>query len=200
MSLSLEEVRSVCYSSQREYQLYGRVFMTRFIIVLKENTNCMEGQSKKHKRAKMGKNGKNGKNGVWPIGGSLIQIPIPNENFTRDANYFFSQLYYANYSNYSKITKIYENIALVVMLKDIIKGLHRGAKHGVLTAKQGRNFYKGNRTGSTGHHTIHGRYIIEWDKVRTYVVPDLTDCKLKPYVSHNAKYLQEPIPKPEDFL
>ena len=45
-----------------------------------------------------------------------------------------------------------------------------------LTTKQGpHNFYKGNRTGSMGRHTKYGGYIVDFNKVRTYVVPDLSD-------------------------
>lgn len=41
----------------------------------------------------------------------------------------------------------------------------------ITTKDVGRGFYKGNRTGSMGRHTKYGGYIIEWNKVRTYVVP-----------------------------
>ena len=34
-----------------------------------------------------------------------------------------------------------------------------------------KGFYKGTRTGSMGRHTKYGGYIIDWAKVRTYVVP-----------------------------
>lgn len=41
-----------------------------------------------------------------------------------------------------------------------------------LTTKQAnKGFYKGTGTGSTGRHTKHGGYVIEWEKVRTYVAP-----------------------------
>ncbi|KAI9890342.1 MAG: hypothetical protein M1814_004252 [Vezdaea aestivalis] len=44
-------------------------------------------------------------------------------------------------------------------------------------------YYKGNRTGSMGRHTSHNRYIIEWRKVRTYVVPSLEGFPLTPFVT-----------------
>ena len=49
-----------------------------------------------------------------------------------------------------------------------------------LTTKQvGGGYYKGTGTGSMGRHTKHGGYVIEWRKVRTYVVPEqLKDCKV----------------------
>ncbi|KAJ2371121.1 39S ribosomal protein L41, mitochondrial [Coemansia sp. RSA 2607] len=71
-------------------------------------------------------------------------------------------------------------------MQEVIRGLLRGAKRGVMTSKKGRNFYKGNRTGSMGSHTKHGNYVISLDKVRTFVVPDLTNCELKAYVSHRS--------------
>ena len=54
-----------------------------------------------------------------------------------------------------------------------------------LTTKQVKNgFYKGTGSGAMGRHTKHGGYIIEWQKVRTYVVPEqLKDCKV------NARFL-----------
>ena len=54
--------------------------------------------------------------------------------------------------------------------------LQRALRRLPLTTKQGpHNFYKGNRTGAMGRHTKHGGYIIEFEKVRTYVCPDLLD-------------------------
>lgn len=53
-------------------------------------------------------------------------------------------------------------------------------RHLKLTTKDvGRGFYKGNRTGSMGQHTKWGGYIINWDKVRTFAVPEnLDSCKV----------------------
>jgi len=52
-------------------------------------------------------------------------------------------------------------------------------RHLKLTTKDvGRGFYKGNRTGSMGRHTKYGGYVIEWNKVRTYAVPDLKEFKV----------------------
>ncbi|KAG4304123.1 hypothetical protein PORY_002487 [Pneumocystis oryctolagi] len=50
-----------------------------------------------------------------------------------------------------------------------------GAKRLPMTSKQGRQFYKGSRTGSMGRHTKKGGYIIDWTKVRTFVVPSGLD-------------------------
>lgn len=41
-----------------------------------------------------------------------------------------------------------------------------------LTTKDiNKGFYKGNRTGNMGKHDKHGGFTIEFEKVRTYVVP-----------------------------
>ncbi|RKP23654.1 mitochondrial ribosomal protein L27-domain-containing protein [Syncephalis pseudoplumigaleata] len=73
-----------------------------------------------------------------------------------------------------------------------------GALRKPMNTKRGHNYYKGTRTGSMGRHTKHGGYIIDYSKVRTYVVPDLADCELKPYVSHRTEKITSGI-KPEDF-
>lgn len=44
----------------------------------------------------------------------------------------------------------------------------------------GKGFYKGNRTGSMGRHTKHGGFVIDWKKVRTYVVPNLAGFQVGP--------------------
>ncbi|KAL9531531.1 hypothetical protein SMMN14_04240 [Sphaerulina musiva] len=62
--------------------------------------------------------------------------------------------------------------------------LQRALRRLPLTTKQGpHNYYKGNRTGAMGRHTKHGGYIIDWNKVRTYVCPDLTGFELTPFVA-----------------
>lgn len=68
-----------------------------------------------------------------------------------------------------------------------------------LTTKQvNGGYYKGNRTGSMGHWGKNGStYIIDWNKVRTYVVPDsLSEFKLTPFVTNKmpptkSKYTKE---------
>ncbi|KAJ5157139.1 uncharacterized protein N7482_008239 [Penicillium canariense] len=61
-----------------------------------------------------------------------------------------------------------------------------------LTTKQvNGGYYKGNRTGSMGFFDRKGNYVIDWKKVRTYVVPeDLDSFKLTPFVSKRV----EPTP------
>ncbi|RUP51916.1 hypothetical protein BC936DRAFT_144553 [Jimgerdemannia flammicorona] len=60
----------------------------------------------------------------------------------------------------------------------VIRGIYRGAKRYPMTAKRGHNYYKGTGSGSTGMHTRRGGYIIDWNKVRTFKVPDLNDCNV----------------------
>jgi large subunit ribosomal protein L41 len=72
-----------------------------------------------------------------------------------------------------------------------------------LTAKQGHNYYKGNRVGALGRHTRRGTYLIDYNRVRTYVVPmninssnvffmlNVLTRQLTPFVPKNL-----PPPKP----
>lgn len=46
-----------------------------------------------------------------------------------------------------------------------------------------RGYYKGKNCKPTGFHTRKGGYVVLQEKLPNYVVPDLTDFKLKPYVS-----------------
>ncbi|CAP66817.1 uncharacterized protein PODANS_4_6880 [Podospora anserina S mat+] len=63
-----------------------------------------------------------------------------------------------------------------------------------LTTKDvNKGFYKGTGSGSMGRHTSRGGYIIEWNKVRTYVCPDLTGFK----VTHSLSYYFFPPPPPK---
>ncbi|CCU74204.1 60S ribosomal protein L27 [Blumeria hordei DH14] len=60
------------------------------------------------------------------------------------------------------------------------KALSKKISRLALTTKQtNKGFYKGTGSGSMGDHTKHGGFIINWDKVRTYVPPtkDLKDYK-----------------------
>ncbi len=50
--------------------------------------------------------------------------------------------------------------------------LFRRLRRLALTTKQvNGGYYKGTGSGSMGRHTKHGGYVIDWRKVRTYVVP-----------------------------
>nr|GEV42789.1 39S ribosomal protein L41-A, mitochondrial-like [Tanacetum cinerariifolium] len=57
----------------------------------------------------------------------------------------------------------------------------------ILTSKTGpRDYYKGKNCKPTGFHTRKGGYVVVQEKLPNYVVPDLTNFKLKPYVSQCA--------------
>ncbi len=59
-----------------------------------------------------------------------------------------------------------------------------------------KGFYKGTRTGSMGRHTKYGGYIIEWGKVRTYVVPaGLDTFKVRPPFYYDISFCPSPLPK-----
>lgn len=67
-----------------------------------------------------------------------------------------------------------------------------GNKRLALTTKSGnKNMYKGTRSSGIGRHTKHGRYIIDWTKVKTFVVPTLLNESLKPLVSCNLPHLKQ---------
>ncbi|MCJ1372473.1 hypothetical protein MMC20_003698 [Loxospora ochrophaea] len=70
--------------------------------------------------------------------------------------------------------------------------LFRRLRRLALTTKQvNGGYYKGTGSGSMGSHTKHGGYRIDWNKVRTYVVPqDLKDFKLTPFVTRNMEPLK----------
>ncbi|KAG9246083.1 mitochondrial ribosomal protein L27-domain-containing protein [Calycina marina] len=66
--------------------------------------------------------------------------------------------------------------------------LKRISRQALTTKQTNKGYYKGTGTGSMGRHTKHGGYKIEWDKVRTYVVPkDLKSFKLTPFVTKNIE-------------
>eukprot|EP00897_Mesotaenium_endlicherianum_P006438 jgi/Mesen1/5822/ME000296S05104 len=82
----------------------------------------------------------------------------------------------------------------------ILRGFLRGRSvpgKGIsqLTSKRaGKNFYKGKGARNMGRHTRKGSFLLEEAKMPTYVVPDLTDFKLKAYVSHTVNKKSPPSP------
>lgn len=69
--------------------------------------------------------------------------------------------------------------------------LYRSLRRLALTTKQvNGGYYKGTGSGSLGRHTKHGGYVIEWRKVRTYVVPtDLKSFKVRSLLSNACSTL-----------
>jgi hypothetical protein len=61
--------------------------------------------------------------------------------------------------------------------QQLLNGKYR---HLRLTTKDiNKGYYKGNRTGTIGTHTKHGGFIVDYSRVRTYVVPQgLKDFKV----------------------
>ncbi|XP_050212616.1 uncharacterized protein LOC126664314 [Mercurialis annua] len=54
----------------------------------------------------------------------------------------------------------------------------------ILSSKRApRDYYKGKNCKPTGFHTRKGGYVIVPEKLPNYIVPDLTNFQLKPYVS-----------------
>ncbi|OIW14546.1 hypothetical protein TanjilG_12945 [Lupinus angustifolius] len=54
----------------------------------------------------------------------------------------------------------------------------------ILSSKRAsKGYYKGKNCKPTGFHTRKGGYVLVEEKLPKYIVPDLTDFKLKPYVS-----------------
>ncbi|KAI8145078.1 mitochondrial ribosomal protein L27-domain-containing protein [Fennellomyces sp. T-0311] len=68
----------------------------------------------------------------------------------------------------------------------VLKALPRGSSRLPLSAKRGHNYYKGTGSGAMGRHTKKGGYKIDWNRVRTFVVPDLEGFSLGPYVSRKT--------------
>ncbi|KAI3920085.1 hypothetical protein MKW98_001341 [Papaver atlanticum] len=57
----------------------------------------------------------------------------------------------------------------------------------ILSSKRApKDYNKGKNCKPTGFHTRKGGYVVVDEKLPNYVVPDLTDFKLKPYVSQCA--------------
>lgn len=70
--------------------------------------------------------------------------------------------------------------------------LFRSIRRLALNTKQaGKDFYKGNRTGSMGQHTKFGGYLVDYKKVRTYVCPDLAGFNLTPFVAKRIEKVAE---------
>jgi len=53
------------------------------------------------------------------------------------------------------------------------------------TKRAGRGFYKGTRTGSMGRHTKYGGYVVDFEKVRRFIVPDLSRFTVSTVASTN---------------
>lgn len=74
-------------------------------------------------------------------------------------------------------------------MKATLALLKRYRKLPLTTKDINKGFYKGTRTGSMGEHTKYGGYKIDWNKVRTYVVPTgIEGFKLTPFVTNKMDH------------
>ncbi|KAJ3065335.1 hypothetical protein HK102_007930 [Quaeritorhiza haematococci] len=65
--------------------------------------------------------------------------------------------------------------------------LVRTGARAIMTGKHGnKNYYKGTGGGRLGHWSLKGRYRIDPWRLRSFIVPDLSNSQLKPYVSPEA--------------
>ena len=74
--------------------------------------------------------------------------------------------------NFAVLLHIYHSVPARFAMVKPTQPLYRKLQRLALTTKQvNGGYYKGTGSGSMGRHTKHGGYVIEWRKVRTYVVP-----------------------------
>ena len=80
-----------------------------------------------------------------------------------------------------------EEADLSVMFKPT-QPLYKRLRRLALTTKQvNGGYYKGTGSGTMGQHTKYGGFVIDWRKVRTYIVPqDLKDFKVRKYAFSKA--------------
>lgn len=75
------------------------------------------------------------------------------------------------------------------LIAAVVGRARRAPKKGFLqlSSKQGnRTFYKGKGCAPTGRHTSKGRYIIQESKLPQYIVPDLKNFELLPFVARTT--------------
>ncbi|XP_022853843.1 39S ribosomal protein L41-A, mitochondrial-like isoform X1 [Olea europaea var. sylvestris] len=94
--------------------------------------------------------------------------------------------------------KLFPSLKASKMPLGLIMGIGRAFRRkrtsslDILTSKRSpRGYYKGKNCKPTGFHTRKGGYVVVPEKLPNYVVPDLTDFKLKPYVSQCAREVTE---------
>ncbi|NXL97452.1 RM41 protein, partial [Tyrannus savana] len=82
------------------------------------------------------------------------------------------------------------------LLSQLARGLVRGAdRMSPFTSKRGpRTFNKGRGAKNLGVLTSSKKFLLVKEMVPEFVVPDLTDFKLRPYVSYRAPEGSEPAP------
>lgn len=140
----------------------------------------------------------------WPIMGMLLscltgwEMPLLGDWAQPSVTAIFEFPSHPNLSNALVCLPGIFFYRLQFTMFGVIRGLYRGARRTPMTSKRGHNYYKGTYnifftkshstpfsicwfvhtgtgSGAMGRHTKRGGYLIDWNKVRTYVVPDLTD-------------------------
>eukprot|EP01100_Stratorugosa_tubuloviscum_P014713 TRINITY_DN800_c3_g1_i1.p1 TRINITY_DN800_c3_g1~~TRINITY_DN800_c3_g1_i1.p1 ORF type:complete len:207 (-),score=55.71 TRINITY_DN800_c3_g1_i1:155-775(-) len=98
-------------------------------------------------------------------------------------------------SNYKFSNSFLNNISKVRFSFERFSSYSR-INRGIVTPKTtSPRFYKGRGCTLLGRHTKKGGFIIQHYRIPQLVVPDLTDCQLKPYVSKTTPKLKVAPPK-----
>eukprot|EP01135_Chromosphaera_perkinsii_P008463 Nk52_evm31s1360 gene=Nk52_evmTU31s1360 len=80
----------------------------------------------------------------------------------------------------------------------MVRGATRRIRY---TGKWGnKQYYKGVGCKPTGYHKKNGGYQVLPNRVPAYIVPDMTDCKLKPYLPKNLEAPKVNPPTKDDYL
>ncbi|XP_071958316.1 large ribosomal subunit protein mL41-like [Antedon mediterranea] len=85
-------------------------------------------------------------------------------------------------------------------LSNLFRGLRGADKHSPMTSKRGNKHYHPNR-GTQSTVIRYGRRVVNIpEKIPEFIVPDLSNFQLKPYVSYKAvKPNEEPITAKQIF-
>lgn len=77
----------------------------------------------------------------------------------------------------------------------------RGARRGVMSSKSGnKHYFKGRGCNKTGFLTRKGKFVVDPFRIVSFVVPNLTECNLKPYVSFKGAKVESSVLTAEDLL
>jgi len=87
------------------------------------------------------------------------------------------------------------------MIRGLIRGEYRGKMgrrqfRGKSNSKMGpKDYYKGRGSRSLGKIDSKGHFTLDAKKLPVFIVPDLTDFELKPYVAYGTPKIKVPPPK-----
>ena len=74
-----------------------------------------------------------------------------------------------------------------------------GARRIRLSSKNGnQQYYKGSRSGAMGTIDPYGKFRADPEKVREWMIPDLEQCDLRPYVSKLVMPFGDNVKVPRD--